>query len=71
MKGDSDSPFIRLSKPILITSNSSPKIITEFLKNQVKMMCEEFFMDDTPLDLERPPIEKPAIIINYSKINIF
>jgi len=33
---EEDSPVISLSKPILITKNSNPRLISNFIKNQVR-----------------------------------
>jgi len=33
---EEDSPVLILSKPILITKNSNPRIISNFIKNQVR-----------------------------------
>lgn len=65
---EEDSPTINLGKPILITKNSNPQIIAKFLRDRVNLAIDCYYLDDSMI-LDNK--EGPAIIINYSKINLF
>jgi hypothetical protein len=41
-----DSPIIILSKPIIITKNSNPRLITNFIKDKIRLACDNHYLDD-------------------------
>jgi len=67
---DEDGPSINLGKPILITKNSNPKIISNYLNARINMMIDTFYLDDSILisNGKNNP-DGTAVIANYSKIN--
>lgn len=67
---DDESPVINLSKPILITKNSCPILISKFIKNRLILACDQYFIDQSVLEYE-DKLESPGILLNYSKINLF
>ncbi len=68
-----DDPFISLSKPILITKNSSPKVISDFLKNKITNACNLYYLDESIWESNYlfNTLDTPGIMVNYSKINLF
>ncbi len=70
MMYDEDGPSINLGKPILITKNSNPKIISNYLNARINMMIDTFYLDDSILisNGKNNP-DGTAVIANYSKIN--
>ena len=65
-----DTPVIALNKPILITKNSDPTVISEFLQDRITAACECHFLDETILkhtDIH----DGPGVLVNYSKIKLF
>jgi len=69
MMYDEDQPVISLTKPILITKNSNPRVISKYLNNRIYEACNYYYLDDSSLDLDKN--NAPGILINYSKINLF
>jgi len=65
-----ETPVITLSKPILITKNSNPKIISDYLKERIDLVIDIYYLDDSILDSHNNP-DGPAVIVNYSEINLF
>ena len=65
-----DSPIIILSKPIIITKNSNPRLITNFIKDKIRLACDNHYLDDDfihcMIDWDRP-----GVLIKYSEINLF
>lgn len=70
---DEDMPVISLSKPIVITKNSNPKIIADFLNNKIIQACEWNYLEDSLLNNNdnNNILEAPGIIVNYTKFNLF
>jgi hypothetical protein len=66
---DSDGPTIHLSKPILVTKNSNPKLISDFIKKRIELVFDSFYLDDTFIS-NMKGCEKPGLLIQYEKINI-
>jgi hypothetical protein len=64
---DNNSPIITLSKPILITKNSSPKIIAKFLQHRIHLTCEQFLLSEDSID----NLQGPGVLVKYSPINLF
>lgn len=72
MMYDEDGPSINLGKPILITKNSNPLIISNYLNERINIMIDTFYLDDSILicNGENNP-DGTAVIANYSIINLF
>ena len=66
---DSEGPSILLSKPILITKNSSSIVLSEFIKEKMDDVTDTFFLDDSLLNDKNP--ETALVLIKYSTINLF
>jgi len=64
---DSDIPSINLSKPILITKNSNPRLIYKHIKNQIFEICNTFLLDDSLISGE----DSVGVIVKYREINLF
>jgi hypothetical protein len=63
---DEDSPVINLSKPILITKNSNPRLIADFIKSRIILACENYYLDDSIIDKDGL-----GVIVKYDQINLF
>jgi hypothetical protein len=61
-----NDPSISLFKPILITKESNPWLINNFLKEKVRLACDKFWLDDLNL-----PNGGPGILVKYREILIF
>jgi len=70
---EEDSPVLILSKPILITKNSNPKLIANFIRNRIIIALDRYYLDHTVLEMIECPDypEKPGVIIKYNEISIF
>lgn len=44
---EEDSPSLNLSKPILVTRNSNPRLIVNFIKDRIRIACNSCYLDDT------------------------
>jgi len=66
---EEDSPVINLSKPILITKDSNPSLISDFIQSRIKLACDNYYLDDDIMDML---IDKngPGVIIKYSEFRI-
>jgi hypothetical protein len=62
-----DTPTINLCKPILITKNSSPKVISKFLNDRIRLACNVHYLEDIVLD----NTDRPSVLVHYAKINLF
>ena len=67
---EEDGPVITLSKPILISRNSNPRLISNFIHERIRLACDCYYLDDILLEMLSDN-DGPGIIVNYSKINIF
>jgi len=70
---EEDSPVLNLSKPILVTKNSNPRLISNFIKDRIRLACDTYYLDDTILEMIEcsDNSDKPGVIIKYNEINIF
>lgn len=68
LDGDDDEPVITLSKPILITKNSSARLISNFIKNKINQTCNNFYLDE---DLLKSDNNGPGVLVKYKEINLF
>jgi len=66
---DEDSPVITLSKPILLTRNSNPRIVSKFIKSQINLACFSYNLEITE-DMPNK-LDAPGVIVKYREINIF
>lgn len=60
-----ETPAITLSKPILITKDSNPELISNYLKERINIACDSFHLEETS------SLDGPVVVVNYSKINLF
>ena len=68
---DEDSPVIVLSKPILITRESNPKILADFILSRINLCVESYFLDDEIIRNIRDFDEGPGVLLKYKEINLF
>jgi hypothetical protein len=65
-------PVITLSKPILITKNSNPLIISKFINNQLIQADNNFNLDyDSLVNMRNAGKSVPYILVKYNQINLF
>jgi hypothetical protein len=67
---DDNDPVIKISKPILITKNSDPRIISNFLKEKVELIIDLYYLDDQIIQ-SLGEDDSPSIIVRYKDIRIF
>lgn len=67
---DEEGPTINLTRPILITKNSSPELISNFLGKLIGIACETYHLNDL-INEESNTLEKGGIIVKHSEINLF
>lgn len=67
---DSDGPTINLSKPILITKNSNPVIVSKFIHGRIQDCLNRF-----QLNYSYPVFDNtgdgPGVIVKFRKVTIF
>jgi len=71
---EEDSPVLNLSKPILVTKNSNPKLIFKFINDKIRLACDTYYLDDTILEMiecSNNYEDKPGVIIKYAEIKLF
>lgn len=59
-------PTIILSKPILVTNESSHNLISNFLKDRINSACNSYFLDENLIQ----EFDGPGILVRYSEIKI-
>jgi hypothetical protein len=69
MMYDEDTPSMILSKPILITKNSNPRVMSDFIMNKLNSAVDTYYLDDSIM--QKVGSEGPGIILRYKEINIF
>jgi hypothetical protein len=64
---EEDSPVLNLFKPILVTRNSNPRLITNFIKDRIILACDTYYLEDTVLEMIECSdySDKPGVIIKY------
>lgn len=62
--------MINLSKPILITKESNPSLLSDFIIDRIRIASENYFLDEDIIDM-LDLSEGPGVIIRYSEINIY
>jgi|ERR1700760_1726582 len=62
-----DVPTINLSKPIIITKNSNPETISNFIKERVILACNIHYLEESMLESNNlsNKLDAPGIIVNY------
>jgi hypothetical protein len=59
---DDDCPLITLTKPILLTKNSNPLLIYNYLQTRIGKACDAYFLDEEMIDkLDKKNIYKPLV----------
>jgi hypothetical protein len=59
-----------LSKPFVVTRNSDPKIISEFIDSRIDLFLDAYNLYNTFQD-ENGKTDGPGLVIKYKEINIF
>ena len=67
---EEDSPVINLNKPILITRNSNPKLISDFLISNVSLAIDNYYLNEDIMNMLSDP-DGPGVIAKYDQINLF
>jgi hypothetical protein len=62
-------PAIMLSKPFLVTRNSNPKIIFEFIRDRLFELIDSYYLDDSIIQDLGP--DRHTIILRYKEIILF
>lgn len=70
---EEDGPFLTLSKPILVTRESNPKIISAFILEKLNLAINAFYLDDSIIynDDDNYKLDGPGIIVKYKEIRLF
>lgn len=72
---DENLPIIILSKPILITKNSNPEVISKFIKNRIYDACNLYYLDESLFEFKSDNMcnieDAPGVLIKYKEINLF
>jgi len=66
---DEDCTVITLSKPILITKNSNPRVISNFIKSRLFLAIDSYFLDDS--FIYNKDYDGPGVLVKYKEINLF
>jgi hypothetical protein len=68
-------PVISLSKPILVTKNSNPRVLSDYLNHKINEACNLHYLDESISNFNSDNInnkmDTPGVVVNYSKINLF
>lgn len=67
---DEEGPTINLSKPILVTKNSNPVTISNFIRSRINDCINIYCFDDTLIYSDKSTNDT-GVIVKYKKINIF
>lgn len=67
---DEEGPTINLTRPILVTKNSNPELISKFLQKLIGIACETSHLNDLR-NKESNTLEKGGIIVKHTEINLF
>lgn len=68
---DEDNPVISLTKPILVTRNSSPFLISKFILNRMNKADEALELQLDVLRDMRLTKGAPYVLVKYNQINLF
>lgn len=64
-------PSLVLSKPILITKQSNPWLISNYLVERIKLTCNSFYLEDQLFSKENDIQTGPRVLVRYREINLF
>lgn len=67
---DEEGPTINLSKPIILTKNSNPQLISKFINERIDNCIKSFYLDDS-LFFNKNKDDGPGIIVKFNQINLF
>lgn len=62
-------PYIGLSKPILITNKSNSELISNFIYQQIRLVCDDYLLDDSILE-NLGTNNGPGVVIAYAEIDL-
>ena len=65
-----EGPTILLSKPIIITKNSNPDMLSKFIHDRINNCINTFYLDDS-LFYTGNKNDRPGVIIKFNQINLF
>jgi hypothetical protein len=68
---EEDSPVINLSKPLIITKNSNPKLLSTFLKQRIRLACDYNYLDEDNLNMSMDSKDGASVLVKYKEINLF
>jgi hypothetical protein len=68
---DDDIPVITLCKPILITKNSNPTLISKFLLHQISLADDSLDLNYDLILQMRLNKGAPYVLVKYNQINLF
>lgn len=68
-----NGPFITLSKPILITKNSNPRVIAIFLKEKIQKSVKLYSLDSDIVNNTKvnKVLDSSRVIVKYNSINLY
>jgi len=66
---EEDNPALVLSKPIIISKDSNPWLISNFIKNRINLACNNYYLDEDMISEMIGP-DAPGILVKYSEIEI-
>lgn len=66
---EEDSPVIILAKPILVSNDSNPWLISKFINEKIRLACNSYYLEDSIID-SIGKTDGPGIIVNYVEISI-
>lgn len=59
---------MNLSKPFLISKDSNPKLICDFIKSRINLACNNYHLEYDIMDMFIQP-EGPGVIVKYAEFN--
>lgn len=66
-----DLPVISLSKPILATRESNPKVIADFIQSRISLCYSTYYLEDRIINSPEGKCEAPGVIVKYKEIRLF
>ena len=66
---EEDSPVLNLSKPILITKDSNPSLISKFILSKIRLACDNYYLDEEIMVMMNNS-DGPGVIVKYSEFRI-
>jgi hypothetical protein len=62
------NPSLNLTKPILISKNSNPWLISSYLQERIRMACDLYNLDESCL---AKGVDGPGLLVKYKEFNIY